>query len=198
MWTYVSNDVLIHHGIKGQRWGVRRFQNRDGSLTSKGRARYDTDPRDRQTHQERSRKTRITKKRVAIGAAVVGGTVLAAYGATRYKKLVKARTVTNAASAYSKVASGVSKVTVNRTAVPRTTVVRTAVPKTTVHTTKASSVVSSVAKKAASSAKSSSKPVLSLNGHHSGFTQADMDRMIANLGKMSDLARDGQEVLRNL
>ena len=31
---------LYHHGIKGQRWGVRRFQNADGSLTSKGRARY--------------------------------------------------------------------------------------------------------------------------------------------------------------
>ena len=31
---------LYHHGIKGQRWGVRRFQNEDGSLTSAGRRRY--------------------------------------------------------------------------------------------------------------------------------------------------------------
>ena len=31
---------LRHHGIKGQRWGVRRFQNSDGSLTSAGRKRY--------------------------------------------------------------------------------------------------------------------------------------------------------------
>ena len=31
---------LYHHGIKGQRWGVRRFQNKDGSLTSKGKSRY--------------------------------------------------------------------------------------------------------------------------------------------------------------
>lgn len=28
---------LYHHGIKGQRWGIRRFQNRDGSLTALGR-----------------------------------------------------------------------------------------------------------------------------------------------------------------
>lgn len=32
--------VLYHHGIKGMRWGVRRYQNKDGSLTSKGRKRY--------------------------------------------------------------------------------------------------------------------------------------------------------------
>lgn len=28
---------LCHHGVKGQRWGIRRFQNKDGSLTSLGR-----------------------------------------------------------------------------------------------------------------------------------------------------------------
>lgn len=33
--TYIS-----HHGIKGQRWGIRRFQNEDGSLTPAGVRRY--------------------------------------------------------------------------------------------------------------------------------------------------------------
>ena len=31
---------LEHHGIKGQKWGVRRFQNEDGTLTSAGKERY--------------------------------------------------------------------------------------------------------------------------------------------------------------
>ncbi len=30
---------LMHHGVLGQRWGVRRYQNKDGSLTSAGKAR---------------------------------------------------------------------------------------------------------------------------------------------------------------
>ena len=33
-------DHLEHHGIKGMRWGQRRFQNDDGSLTAAGRLRY--------------------------------------------------------------------------------------------------------------------------------------------------------------
>ena len=35
------NDLyLCHHGIKGMKWGVRRYQNPDGSLTSAGKKRY--------------------------------------------------------------------------------------------------------------------------------------------------------------
>jgi hypothetical protein len=33
-------DLVEHHGIKGQRWGIRRFQNADGTLNAKGRERY--------------------------------------------------------------------------------------------------------------------------------------------------------------
>lgn len=42
MWEYDYNDTLAHHGIKGQKWGVRRFRNEDGSLTSAGKKRYQT------------------------------------------------------------------------------------------------------------------------------------------------------------
>lgn len=36
----MNRNELCHHGVKGQRWGVRRFQNQDGTLTSAGRKRY--------------------------------------------------------------------------------------------------------------------------------------------------------------
>lgn len=36
-------NELQHHGILGQKWGVRRFQNRDGSLTLAGKKRYADD-----------------------------------------------------------------------------------------------------------------------------------------------------------
>ena len=40
-WTCTRQGELYHHGIKGQKWGVRRFQNKDGSLTPAGKKRYD-------------------------------------------------------------------------------------------------------------------------------------------------------------
>lgn len=36
----MSNTELVHWGIKGQKWGVRRYQNPDGSLTPEGKKRY--------------------------------------------------------------------------------------------------------------------------------------------------------------
>lgn len=50
-----SSESLTHYGIKGQMWGVRRFQNEDGSLTPAGKERYydsgdgDKDKKDHQT-----------------------------------------------------------------------------------------------------------------------------------------------------
>lgn len=39
-------NYLKHHGVKGQKWGVRNYQNKDGSLTAAGRERYSKNKED--------------------------------------------------------------------------------------------------------------------------------------------------------
>lgn len=51
----MENSKLIHSGIKGMRWGIRRYQNKDGSLTPAGRKRYgeqQSEELDSQTKEE--------------------------------------------------------------------------------------------------------------------------------------------------
>lgn len=36
-------EELYHHGIRGQKWGVRRYQNEDGTLTDAGKKHYAKD-----------------------------------------------------------------------------------------------------------------------------------------------------------
>ena len=37
------DSYIAHHGIIGMKWGVRRYQNKDGTLTNAGKKRYSTD-----------------------------------------------------------------------------------------------------------------------------------------------------------
>lgn len=63
------NEELIHSGIKGMKWGFRRFQNSDGSLTPAGRERYGSGKSIGQTIKDyktaRRRKKNLAKARAA-------------------------------------------------------------------------------------------------------------------------------------
>lgn len=85
---YICNgDVLYHHGIKGQKWGVRRFQNKNGSLTPAGKERYN-DGIEKRVETPEERKKRIARD-VAIGAAAATAAI-AAIGYMKYSKNLKA------------------------------------------------------------------------------------------------------------
>lgn len=49
------NNELYHHGVKGMKWGVRRYQNKDGTLTSAGKKRYDRDIRENNAKKKENR-----------------------------------------------------------------------------------------------------------------------------------------------
>lgn len=88
MWYVGSEeniDYISHHGILGQKWGIRRYQYEDGSLTPEGRLRYGSQENYERALQKHDRNVKIAKG-VAIGA--LAG--LAVYGGARYIKKQRA------------------------------------------------------------------------------------------------------------
>lgn len=84
MWYVASEEnmeYISHHGILGQKWGIRRYQYEDGSLTPEGRIRYGTQENYERALRKHDRNVKIAKG-VAIGA--IAG--LAIYGGARYLK----------------------------------------------------------------------------------------------------------------
>lgn len=53
---YYTYNELYHHGVKGQRWGIRRFQNDDGSLKPAGEKRYQSSDKKRKISNRQIRK----------------------------------------------------------------------------------------------------------------------------------------------
>lgn len=84
----MPSEKLYHHGIKGQRWGVRRFQNKDGSLTSEGEKRYSKGQEkvnDKKDSKERARRAAKFSRDFAID--VMGKQVCASLGGCPVAKI---------------------------------------------------------------------------------------------------------------
>lgn len=61
----IRSDELYHHGILGMHWGIRRYQNKDGSLTSAGRARYDRAIKKAEKRSDKIYRKSLKDKRIA-------------------------------------------------------------------------------------------------------------------------------------
>lgn len=81
---------LRHHGIKGQKWGIRRFQNKDGSLTPAGKKRYD------ESDEEREKKEKSKKTKAKVATAAVATAAVAATAAANKDKIKKGMEFVNA------------------------------------------------------------------------------------------------------
>ena len=106
-------EQLYHHGIKGQKWGIRRFQKKDGLLTAAGKKRFSGDPKTRSNKVTRYDKLydkykklgyddekarQSAKGQVATEKAllIVGGVAVAAavgYAAYHYRDITKDRII---------------------------------------------------------------------------------------------------------
>ena len=55
---YYANEnspYIQHYGVLGMKWGARRYRNKDGSLTSNGRKRYQSEDEEKETSSKREK-----------------------------------------------------------------------------------------------------------------------------------------------
>lgn len=60
----MNNMELLHTGVKGMKWGVRRYQNKDGSLTPLGKKRYAKELAKLEAEKKRVHQQELTAKKI--------------------------------------------------------------------------------------------------------------------------------------
>lgn len=113
----IYTNELTHYGIKGQKWGVRRYQKKDGTLTSSGKKRYSSNVGEKvkkavKKKVEKSREQAV-KRREAVekstdlfGVRGVAAATSASYAVRKAGRKLAVDVINSAANAYIKSEKG--------------------------------------------------------------------------------------------
>lgn len=111
------NNELQHFGIKGQKWGIRRYQNSNGTLTDAGKKRYSANVGkkvgeyakkkvNKAIEKDKRRQEAVEKATDLFGVKGVAVGSMAAYGTRRAGRKLAVEVINSAANAYIKSEKG--------------------------------------------------------------------------------------------
>ena len=67
-----SDDYLEHHGVQGQKWGIRRYQDENGNLTAEGQARYSQQGWEARQQYKRGEISKEQKRQAMKAGNIIG------------------------------------------------------------------------------------------------------------------------------